>query len=110
MGLHAERAQSSLTVIFKLVTSGLTSIILIVLGTVNLQFQGSFVSISLRSILRIVAAHGYSLLIMLTSPPGVLVFIRLLTGYGSEYYLCAVLCCAEVSHSVVSYSLPPHGL
>ena len=43
--LHAERAQSSLTVIFNLVTSGLTSIILIVLGTVNLQFQGSFVSI-----------------------------------------------------------------
>ena len=75
-----------------LVTSGLTSIILIVLGTVNHQFQGSFVSISLRSILRILAAHGYSLLIMLTSPLGVLAFIRPLTGYGSEYYLCAVLC------------------
>ena len=43
--LHVETAQSSLTVIFKLVLSGLTSIILIVLGTVNLQFQGSFVSI-----------------------------------------------------------------
>ena len=92
VSLHAETAQSSLTVIFNLVPSGLTSIILIVLGTVNLQFQGSFVSISLRSILRIVAAHGYSLLIMLTSPLGVLAFIRLLTGYGSEYYLCAVLC------------------
>ena len=37
-GLHAETAQSSLTVIFKLVISGLTSIILMVLVTVNLQF------------------------------------------------------------------------
>ena len=31
------------TVIFKLVISGLTSIILVVLGTVHLQFQGPFV-------------------------------------------------------------------
>ena len=45
-GLHAETAQSAPTVILKLVTDGLTSIILIVLGTVNLQFQGRFVSIS----------------------------------------------------------------
>ena len=42
-GPRAETAQSALTVIFKLVISGLTSIILIVLGTVNLQFQGKFV-------------------------------------------------------------------
>ena len=34
-GLHAETAPSSLTVFFKLITSGLTSIILIVWGTVN---------------------------------------------------------------------------
>ena len=34
--LHAEIAQSSLTVILKLVISGLTTIILVVLGTVNL--------------------------------------------------------------------------
>ena len=34
-GLHAETAPSSLTVIFKLIIGGLTSIILIVLGTVN---------------------------------------------------------------------------
>ena len=39
--LHAETAQSSLTVIFKLVISGLTSSILVVLGTVNLQFLGA---------------------------------------------------------------------
>ena len=88
----AETAPSSLAVILTSVISGLISVILGVLGTVNHQFQGSFVSISLRSILRILAAHGYSLLIMLTSPLGVLAFIRLLTGYGSEYYLCAVLC------------------
>ena len=56
-GLHAEIAQSSLTVILKLVISGLTSIILVVLGTVTLQFQGALVPISLRSALRIVAAH-----------------------------------------------------
>ena len=43
-----------LTVIFKLVISGLTSIILVVLGTVILQ--GPFVPISLWLILRIVAA------------------------------------------------------
>ena len=56
-GLCAEVAQSSLRVIFKLVISGLTSIILIVLGTVNLQFQGQFVPVSLWSVLRIMAAH-----------------------------------------------------
>ena len=36
--LHAEIKQSSLTVIFKLVISGLTNMILVVLGIVNLQF------------------------------------------------------------------------
>ena len=51
-----QKQQSAPTVVFRLVTGGLTSIILIVLGTVNLQFQGWFVSISLSSILRIVAA------------------------------------------------------
>ena len=54
-GLHAETAQSALTVILKLV-SGLTSVILIVLNTVSLQLQDRFVSISLRSVLGIVAA------------------------------------------------------
>ena len=38
-GLHAETAQSALTVIFKLVISGLTSVILVVSGIVDLQFQ-----------------------------------------------------------------------
>ena len=56
-GLHAEMAQSTLTLIFALVSSGLASIILIVLGTVNFQFQGPFVPISLWSVLRIVAVH-----------------------------------------------------
>ena len=50
-----QKQQSSVTVIFKLVVTGQTSIILVVLGTVNLQFQGPFVPISLRPILRIVA-------------------------------------------------------
>ena len=56
-GLHAETAQSALTVILKLVTAGLTGVILIVLSTVNLQFQGWFVSISLRPILGLVTAY-----------------------------------------------------
>ena len=56
-GLHVETAQSALTVILKLVIGDLTRVILIVLSTVNLQFQGQFVPISLRQILRIVAAY-----------------------------------------------------
>ena len=55
--LYLEIAQSVLTVIFKLVIGGLTSAILIVLGTVNLQFQGPSVAISLRPVLEIVAAY-----------------------------------------------------
>ena len=50
-------AQTFLTVIFKLVVSGLTSSILIVLDTVNLQFQGPFIPISLMPVLGAVAAY-----------------------------------------------------
>ena len=56
-GLRAETSQSALTVILKLVISGLTSVILIVLTAVNLQFQGQFVSHFLRPVLKIVAAY-----------------------------------------------------
>ena len=55
--LCAKTAQSALTVIFKLILGGLVSLILVVVGTVNLQFQGPFVPISLWPVLRIVAAH-----------------------------------------------------
>ena len=48
---------SSPTVIFNLVIRGLASIIMAVLGTVNLQFQGPFFPLSLRPGLGIVAAH-----------------------------------------------------
>ena len=48
--------KSSLTIVFILVISGLTSVVLVVLGTVNLQVQGLFISVSLRPILKIVAA------------------------------------------------------
>ena len=44
----------------QLVISGLTSTILVVLGTVYLQFRGVLVPISLRSLLRIVAAQVLS--------------------------------------------------
>lgn len=50
--LHAKTTQSALTVIFKLVISGLTSVMLVVLGTVNLLLQDQFVSISLRPVLK----------------------------------------------------------
>ena len=56
-GLHAETAQSALTVILKLVIGGLTSDTLIVLRAVNLQFQGQFVSIYLRPVFGIVAVY-----------------------------------------------------
>ena len=39
-GLHAEMAQSALPVIFKLVTGGLTNVILVVLGIISLQSRG----------------------------------------------------------------------
>ena len=55
-GGYMQKQQSALTVTFRLVTGGLTSVILVVLGTVNLQFQGPFVPISLRLIFTIVAA------------------------------------------------------
>ena len=44
---------SALLVIFRLVIGNVTSVILIVLGVVNLQFQSPFASIFLRPILRI---------------------------------------------------------
>ena len=56
-GLCVETAQSALTVILKLVVDDLASVILIVLGTVNFQFQRWFVPISLKPVLGIVAAY-----------------------------------------------------
>ena len=56
-GLHAETAQSALTVMVKLGIGGLTSVMLVVSGAVNLQFRGPFLPVSLRPILRTVAAY-----------------------------------------------------
>ena len=56
-GLHAEIALSALIVILKLVISVLTSVILVSLSIVYLQFQGHFVPISLRSALGTVAEY-----------------------------------------------------
>ena len=42
-GIRVETAQPALTVTFKLVIGALTGVILTVLGTVKLQFQGQFV-------------------------------------------------------------------
>ena len=44
--LHIETAQSALMLILKLVISGLTNVVLIVLSTVNHSFQGQSISIS----------------------------------------------------------------
>ena len=54
---YVETAQSALIVILKLVLGGMISVILIVLSTVSLQFQGQFVPISLRPVLGVVAAY-----------------------------------------------------
>ena len=63
---------------------------MIVLSTVNLQFQGQFVPLSLRPVLRIVAAY-----VMIESDNHVVnvfhlvrvsVSIRQLTGDGLAYY------------------------
>ena len=55
--LCVETAQSALSHLEIGHAVGLTSIILIVFSTVSFQFQGWFVLISLRPVLRIVAAH-----------------------------------------------------
>lgn len=55
--LWTSTVQSALTVISKLVLSGLTSVTVIVLSTINLQYQGQFVPNFLRQILRIVADY-----------------------------------------------------
>ena len=54
---YMQKQQSALTVTLNLIISGLTSIILIVLSTINLQYQGQFVPNFLRQILRIVADY-----------------------------------------------------
>ena len=88
-GLHVETVQSALTVILKLVIGGLTSVILIVLGTINLQFQGWFVPISrdqfseLWQLMSRLQSRHYIVFYLV----GVSIPIRQLTGYGSEYYL-----------------------
>ena len=56
-GLHVETALSAPTIILKLVIGGLINVILAVLSTVSLESQGRYVPISLRSVLRIVAAY-----------------------------------------------------
>ena len=55
--LRVETTQSSLAVILKLVISGLTRVILVTSGTVDLQFQGQFVSISSRPVLGITSGY-----------------------------------------------------
>ena len=57
VGLQAEIPQPSPTGIFELVITRLTSVIMVVLGTVNLQFWSPFIPISLQPVLGIVAAH-----------------------------------------------------
>ena len=69
----------------------LVSVILIILGTVSLQFHGRFVSISLKPVLRIVAAYvivtAWSSCNYLLPMVRVSASVRQLTGYGSAYNL-----------------------
>lgn len=76
-----QKQHSQLTVIFKLVIAGLTSLILVSLSTVNLRFQGHLSPFLCGHF----SDYGAYVLvvIMLTSSPGALVSIRRLTGYGS---------------------------
>ena len=52
-----QKQQSALTVLLKLSLSGLMGNLLIVLNTMNLQFQGRFARISFRLVLGSVAAY-----------------------------------------------------
>ena len=65
-GLHAETAQSALTVVLKLVIGGLTSVLFTVLSTFSLQSQGQCVAISLRPVFINCGSlcHSYRLTIM----------------------------------------------
>ena len=65
-GSHAETAQSALAVILKLVIGGLTGVMLIVLSTFSLQFQGRSFShfFEARSQNCGSLCRGYSLAIM----------------------------------------------
>ena len=63
-GLHADTAQSTLIVSLKSVIGGLTSIILIVLITINLQFRGLLLFPEASSWKRGRLHHGHSLVIM----------------------------------------------
>ena len=58
--LLSRNSTVSLTLFLKLVISSLTCIILVVLGTVDLQFQGPFAPISSWPVLRVMAAHVWS--------------------------------------------------
>ena len=88
-GLHSEAAESTLLVIVKLVIRGLTCVILV--DGVQLIFSSRSVCFHFSEAISqncCSFCRGCSLAIMqLTSPPGVSVSIRQLTGYGSEYYL-----------------------
>ena len=55
--MQKEYSQLRQSVIFKVIIGGLTTVVFIFLGTVNLQSQGLFIPISLRPVLRIVAAY-----------------------------------------------------
>ena len=79
--LHAETAQSALTVILRLVIGGLISNILIVLGTI---FSSRIVCFHfLRPVLRIVAATVWASWVSFS----IWDFSIYKTVYGSEYYL-----------------------
>ena len=86
-----KKLQSTPTAILKLGIGNLTSVILVILGIVNLQFQGPFVSIFWGQLLEL-----RQLMLWLQSGHrvvnffhlvGVSVTVRQPTGYGSEYYL-----------------------
>ena len=80
-GLQAETVLSALTTILKVVITGLMSVILIVVNTVNFQFQGPFLFIS-WVILRI--SHGFPGGSVVKHPPANAGDMCLLPRWGSS--------------------------
>ena len=86
-GGYMQKQQSALTVIFRLVIGGPTSVILRVLGTVNLQFWGQFVCISWGQFLELWPLLSWHRVVNFFHLVEASVSIRQLTGCGSESYL-----------------------
>jgi len=113
-GLRAERAQTALSVILKLVTCGLTSIMLIKYYSFSIPESVCPHFFQAKSQNHGSLCHGYSLVIMSLTSSTCWGFqsVRLLKGCGSILFVDFELrvCSVTSVHSVMSDSLRPHEL